>query len=231
MDHEAVWKRAKMIERELEKLAQKIKPLCSPGKIHGDAVDQYIQQQYVRRFDEIMLTWMRVDTAGPKHPPDSCLLWYRLLLTRQELVTERKGVPAPQGWAHAHNNHLMAFRMYYKGAELDTDLPPPAPIKDVVVPVKKPQSTEVPYLLRVAEGEDPPPSIMEARKQAADIRCTMLKEVRLHMDLLKDFEGIIPATEIEARKRQLFSAMPDAPPPLEKRQKLAEDSSGSDVSL
>jgi hypothetical protein len=48
MDHEVVWKRAKAIQRELESLAQKIKPLCAPGKKHSDTVDEFIQQQYVR---------------------------------------------------------------------------------------------------------------------------------------------------------------------------------------
>ena len=141
-----------------------------------------------------------------------------------------EGVPAPQGWEHSHNNHLMAFRMYYKGPELDTNLPAPVPIKDVVVPVKKKsQSTEAPYMLRLAEGEHPPATrtILEARQQAAELRRGMLKEVRLHLDLLKDFEGLIPEADLQARKRQLFLALPQAPPPArdEKRQKTANDPS------
>jgi len=147
---------------------------------------------------------------------------------------DRKGVPAPQGWEHGHNSHLMTFRMFYNGTKLDTELPPPAPIKDVVVPVKKPHTmTDTPYLLRLAEGEDPPPSVIEARREVDDLRRGMLQEIRLHMDLLKDFEGIIPESELQARKRRLFSAMPDAPPPLllvsDKRQKQQQDDQGSDL--
>jgi len=143
------------------------------------------------------------------------------------------GVPAPQGWEHSHNHLLMVFRMYYKGPELDANLPPPVPIRDVVVPVKKKtQSTEAPYapyMLRLAEGEDPPATatILEARQQAAELRRGMLKEVRLHLDLLKEFEGLIPEADLQARKRRLFLALPQAPPPAvdDKRQKIAEDSS------
>jgi hypothetical protein len=48
------------------------------------------------------------------------------------------------------------------------------------------------------------------------------------LDLLKEFEGLIPEVDLQARKRQLFLAMPQAPPPASldnKRQKPADDSS------
>jgi hypothetical protein len=122
----------------------------------------------------------------------------------------------------------MTFRMYFNGAEFDKELPPSAPIKDVVVPVKKPHSAETTYMLHLADGEDAPPGVLEARRHAAETRRGMLKEVRLHMDLLKDFEGVIPQAELDARKRQLYLAMPDAPPSAGKRHKRFDDDSSDD---
>lgn len=39
----------------------------------------------------------------------------------------------------------------------------------------------------------------------------MLKEVKDHLDVLKEMEGIIPPAEMQARKRALWAAMPPAP--------------------
>mmetsp|Transcript_29109 Transcript_29109/g.41179 ORF Transcript_29109/g.41179 Transcript_29109/m.41179 type:complete len:550 (+) Transcript_29109:180-1829(+) len=47
----------------------------------------------------------------------------------------------------------------------------------------------------------------------AEDRRQMLKEVREHLDLLKEFDGVISSEEIANRKRQLFLALPPAPPP------------------
>jgi hypothetical protein len=45
-------------------------------------------------------------------------------------------------------------------------------------------------------------------------RRKLLSEVREHLDLLKEFEGVISAEELAERKRQLFLALPPAPPSL-----------------
>lgn len=46
-----------------------------------------------------------------------------------------------------------------------------------------------------------------------DQRRKVLSEVREHLDLLKEFEGVISDEELAERKRQLFLALPPAPPP------------------
>ena len=50
-----------------------------------------------------------------------------------------------------------------------------------------------------------------------DDRRSTLKEVREHLDLLKEFEGVISQDELIKRKRELFLALPPAPPPSTKR--------------
>jgi hypothetical protein len=47
----------------------------------------------------------------------------------------------------------------------------------------------------------------------ADERRRLLREVKDHLEILKEFEGIVPADELAQRKRALFLALPPAPPP------------------
>ena len=49
LDSEAIWKRAKTIEKELKLLAERIQPHWAPGKEHSETVNEYVQRQYVRR--------------------------------------------------------------------------------------------------------------------------------------------------------------------------------------
>jgi hypothetical protein len=46
----------------------------------------------------------------------------------------------------------------------------------------------------------------------AQDRRKILKEVREHLDLLKEFEGIISDEDLIKRKRELYLALPSAPP-------------------
>ena len=53
----------------------------------------------------------------------------------------------------------------------------------------------------------------------AESRARLLDEVKEHLELLKQFDGIIPEEEISQRKRELFLALPLPPPPAAKREK------------
>jgi hypothetical protein len=61
----------------------------------------------------------------------------------------------------------------------------------------------------------------EATKKSAEERRLLLQEVRHHLDLLKEFEGVISDEDIAKRKRELFLALPSAP---------ASSSSGNTIS-
>jgi hypothetical protein len=54
----------------------------------------------------------------------------------------------------------------------------------------------------------------ESSSTPMDERRKLMAEVREHLELLKEFEGAISEEELAERKRQLFLAMPAAPPPL-----------------
>jgi hypothetical protein len=119
-----------------------------------------------------------------------------------------KSVPAH--WEHAHNHVIMCFRLYYSGSQLDPTFPPPVLAREISVPDEKPKDykaagkidtddVDVAALLGSSEGD-------ERRK--------LLAEVREHLDILKEFEGVIDDTEIARRKRALFASLPSAPAPF-----------------
>ena len=49
------WKRMKLIEKEMEKIRGKIRDLCATGLSHDEAIDTFIQQQYVSNLTRRLL--------------------------------------------------------------------------------------------------------------------------------------------------------------------------------
>jgi hypothetical protein len=134
----------------------------------------------------------------------------------QEKVSGEKG-PCPSDWEHAHNNLVMAYRMYYKGAELAPDFPAPGPPRDIVVPATKPK---LPPSSSASDdggagGVNDEPAV--AAEEPAEQRREIIQEVGEYLKLLKDFEGAVPVQVLEKRKRELFESLPSAPPSLADR--------------
>jgi hypothetical protein len=137
----------------------------------------------------------------------------------------------------------MCYRIYFRGDELNTSFPAPRPPKELYVAAEKPASmsnattpssaavsavatlTAPPVASSIANLKSPPAAIVDGENKvfSPDDRRLVLKEVREHLELLKEFEGIIPAQDIVKRKRELFLAMPPAPPPAPKRAKKGSD--------
>jgi hypothetical protein len=115
----------------------------------------------------------------------------------------------------------MTYRMYFDGADPDEKLPEPAPFKEIVVPVAKPREDDPAYLLKMAGNPEQAAAAALSQHQAesAADRLSALKEIRAHMDLLNDFIGIIPQEQLLKRKRDLYLAMPSAPPSTSERVK------------
>ena len=141
----------------------------------------------------------------------------------------------------------MTFRLYYNGDKLDPDLPPPTPAVPIMVPTQRPSASGdsghfiypngsttgaagimpnpiVPQNVGAAavKAESMTDATSPVDAGPAEDRQSTLKEVRDHLEILKQFEGIIPVDEINRRKRELFLALPPAPPPQSagKRHKL-----------
>eukprot|EP00934_Nitzschia_sp_Nitz4_P002564 Nitzschia sp. Nitz4//scaffold180_size44305//19578//20627//NITZ4_007238-RA/size44305-processed-gene-0.10-mRNA-1//1//CDS//3329539464//2554//frame0 len=224
IDSDLAWKRVKLIERDISNLRAKIKPFCQEGMAHDEIMDKYIQHIYEQNHG--------------------------------------KSTPFPPQFPHAHSQVLMTYRMYYDGYELDTTFPPAVPFKEIVVPANRPTAHAAGpgILVRVNPGQaqqnimddeipreiamdsdrpsgDYPQTPMNTRAatmESADSRLEVLKEIRMHMDLLNDFVGVIPQNFLNRRKRDLYHALPRPPPrttqrvtpldtPASKRQRVDMD--------
>lgn len=166
---------------------------------------------------------------------------FSIFSASKEAVSGNKGKPFPPGWEHSHNNVIMAYRMYFDGHEHDPTFPPAIPIKEVVVPAAKiaaGQDDSNNFLVQVPQetgdmaagmgtmggslvhgtsvGQKSFGGYPPVTESAVD-RMEILKEIRLHMDLLNDFVGTIPQQYLNKRKRELFQAMPSTPPSTSQR--------------
>lgn len=68
LDSEAIWKRAKTIEKELKLLAERIVPHWVPGKEHSETVNEYVQRQYVRRNSVLTEIFVSTGQVSPNQP-------------------------------------------------------------------------------------------------------------------------------------------------------------------
>jgi transposase-like protein len=94
-----------------------------------------------------------------------------------------------------------------------SNIPVEASVEDNA-PSKEPGHVNVAALQAAAVAQDSEPTVEKRRG--------VLNEVREHLELLKEFEGVVPEEELKKRKRALFLALPDAPPPFERKAKCIE---------
>jgi hypothetical protein len=162
------------------------------------------------------------------HSPLQMAVFLTFLSKSQETVSGQKDKPYPPNWEHAHNNLLMAYRMYYKGAESNPDFPAPEPPKEIVVPATKPDkvSDQAFYIAMSPTGGETGGNNARKEKVAtteivepAYERLELIEEIRDHLKMLSDFEGVVPAETLDKRKRELFAALPAVPPNAKRRAK------------
>ena len=198
---EIAWKRAKSVDIEMEKLAKALKPFIVAGKTHNEIVDSLVQSMF-------------------------------------EGLINFTGRPHPQNWEHAHNHVVLAFRMYYRYDQLDPTFPPPFSPREVIFPNSREKSLpltikKVPPIAGIQFPDDSSvhgvnmllndthtsstaavakmPQRPPTEEQSMSDRRMALQEVREHLELLKEFEGVVSEEELSNRKRELFLALPPAP--------------------
>jgi len=113
----------------------------------------------------------------------------------------------------------MSYRLYFRFDKFDPEFPVPLSPREVVVPTERPKSTKSDGKVAVAAAShdhsgEPHIDVAEllGETKLVDDRRKVLQEVREHLDLLKEFEGVITDEELAKRKRDLFAALPPAPP-------------------
>lgn len=210
LDPDIAWKREKGIEKEMATLAKKVKPFVAKAQTHEEAVNLLIQDLY-------------------------------------ETLTGFTGKPYPLNWEHAHNHVIMAYRMYFRYDQLDNSFPIPISPREIAVPLERPKTPKPAKGSAAAAaahaasqggssdcgGDDEPhvdvAELLGEGKTIVEDRRKVLAEVREHLELLKQFDGVISEEDLAKRKRELFMALPGAPPPpasppgsAAKKAKLAE---------
>jgi len=77
------------------------------------------------------------------------------------------------------------------------------------------------------QGLDVSIAAAELAQREGEERRKVLREVKEHLDLLKEFEGAVPEEDLRKKKRELFMALPSAPPPRSKEDEEGDGEEGS----
>lgn len=212
LEADLAWKRMKMITPNLQDLSEKMRPHFVEGLSHDDLITVFIQGQYISTTGE---------EVGKK----------------------------PINWEHSHNHLIMAYKLYYDCLSLDPTFPEAQLATEIVVPHEKPtkpgdvvdmhNSTASAAGGHVRQGiftsasaKPPPGTTLSGRRPAAtttevessEERCAIIQEVKEHMDLLKQFEDIIPSSVLAKRKQLLYDALPSPPPTAVERKRMRQQS-------
>lgn len=196
---ELTWRKMKVIDRELtRKVIPKVKPFLEETKTHEEICNSFIQSEY------------------------------------EDHATTVKGTQSPANWEHTHICIFLVYRMYYLGENVNPNVPKAHdPNPNRVVPMMKPPLDSYPeerveFRKSLPEFRSSshkrhlePNNTVENKKLArpqmplspSGKRKLVLKEVRKHLELLKEFEGVISMKMLHHRKKELFSALPPVPSP------------------
>jgi hypothetical protein len=248
---EIAWKRARMIEKDLSKLTDDIRPYQADGRSSDEAVDLYIQGLFVRIKVSIFRSFVAKQVS---------LTLFSFFEFPRKAATGPKEEPTDfLRWAYGHNNLILCYRMYYKNGVLDPSLPPARSPVPIQIPIggnewmeigPPPAQSNFPapaqliirapaqsnMLVKASVAEKTPSkelghanvaplkaaAVAQDSELTTEKRRVVLNEVREHLELLKEFEGVVPEEELKKRKLALFFALPDAPPPFERSAKLFE---------
>jgi hypothetical protein len=140
-------------------------------------------------------------------------------------------------WEYNHNNVFSVYRIYYRGTSLDPEIFPPVAPREVLVPMKKtdPPPAAVAGGSGVSAPSLPPAGLAVKVEKAKSVELTdeerraLLKEVKDHTELLREFVGVVPDDELAERKRALYAALPPVPPPNGKKQKKIAKATSADA--
>jgi len=192
---EVAWRRMKLIHRDINKNMIPIVNMVIKGcKSHDELCTEILQYTYIQNSGKI-------------------------------------DQPYSDTWEYTHMHYFLAFRMYYVGRTINIDMPPAC---DGVLanddPFENEMEIQYPSLMgkRNARDEkkDAPveyidlddnvieSNVIESTEmfvEGVEVRRAILKEVKDHLDLLKEFEGLVPAHELKKQRVDLFMSLPSIP--------------------
>lgn len=168
---------------------------------------------------------VKKDENSEKSHAEICSMLLQVMYDETTEHKSSKNQEYPPLWEYNHNNVFTVYRMYYRGVVVDPNIFPAIPPRVVEVPTRK-QGNDQQATNNVAKGGGDAPSIPLAKMTISPgkgrnnvempdgERRAMLKEVKDHTELLKEFEGVIPDEELANRKRALYAALPPVPSPF-----------------
>jgi len=242
LNTEVAWKRMKLIHREVAQLINKMKPHLTAESTPEQACQAFIQAQYEavthnkkphpkhweHTHSNIMLTYrmyyhganLRTDLPAPKPPkqivvpankPDK-----KVVAGQSPLVSGTVGAPTGSGTATGNSgSHYLAVGGTEGSGEITTAAAAGGTSGDI-------NDAELEAIVNQGQGAigSSKTTASTYGKTPHDERRLLLQEVREHLDLLKEFEGVIAPEELNKRKRELFLALPSAPPPAKLRKSM-----------
>lgn len=239
---EVAWKRMRLIDRELVKLSEKVQPfidkvkLSNEEEIGGATTSQQKERStHMQSCDLLVQSWYETaarneqpnesDPIRPRplnweHAHNNVILTFRMYYLGldfdptfpapnppKEIVvpaekpksgsSEQSYYIAVAGSGENEGQHqgMLENQGYGKGTNMSESNKNNKNIKNGSFEASGDQSSN-------NNSNDP----IEQRRR-------VLSEVREHLNLLKEFEGIISQEDLNKRKRELFLALPPAPPP------------------
>ncbi len=138
-------------------------------------------------------------------------------------------------WEFNHNNVFTVYRIYYRGIAIDPKIFPPVAPRVVEVPTKK---TDPAPAIEASGAAGSALSLpiadlainrdkVKSVKLTDEERRAILKEIKDHTELLREFVGVVPDDVLAKRKRALYAALPPVPPPAGKKRKKIADVAGA----
>lgn len=124
---------------------------------------------------------------------------------------ERAGIQSPPAQAARANIPIVA------SVQENTPL---AEASRASIPVEASVQETAPLKEEGVNDADLETVVAQGSKLTTQERFGVLHEVREHLELLKEFEDVVPEEELRKRKRELFLALPSVPPPFERKDRF-----------
>lgn len=223
IDGDCAWARLKNINKELKNLQTKVKSVLSPTRSHQESVDLMVQEMYEEKVGSA-----RSEKKAPswkwEHGHNHCVMAFRLYYNGDTLddsfpaavVNPNMSVSSDQAGdrrarhrAAVSTVHAQRAAAAVAAAATGTTTTTTSDHHAHILPKA---AAGVPH----DESDELDVAEILGDAKPGDDRRVLLQEVRQHLDILKEFEGVISTDEIAKRKRELFLALPPAPSPSKK---------------
>ena len=202
------------------------------GKSHDEICVLLLQKQFVSLYYSLFFSIVFVINFSLTNTQDESKESKATIVPDGSLMS---GLESPKPytpmWEYNHNNVFTVYRIFYRGIVIDPKIFPPVAPRVVDVPTKK--TDPAPAVEASGAGGSaislPIADLalnrdkVKSAKLTDEERRAILKEIKDHTELLREFVGVVPDDELAERKRALYAALPPVPPSAGKKRKKITD--------